>query len=141
MMLKDWKNCAILTICLALAVGCAPRQPVSNQVTSAWTTVTPEATKARPSETPKPATPVPPTAMPEATLIATQEPSSTATPTAEPYVISFPKPPFELGDQLIRPVDGMVMVYVPGGTFEMGSLPVRLVFLPSARKEQKPGRY
>ena len=34
-------------------------------------------------------------------------------------------PPAEasLGDTWTRPVDGMAMVYVPEGTFEMGSLP------------------
>ena len=124
-MLKDWKNCAIVSICLALVVGCAPRQPGSDEVASARFTEILEISEARPSETPEPATltPVLPTATPEATLTATQELTSSATPTAEPHVIPFPEPPYELGDQLIRPADGMVMVYVPGGTFEMGSLP------------------
>lgn len=47
----------------------------------------------------------------------------TATPNLEPHEIIFPDPPYELGDTLTRPGDGMVLVYVPGGTFEMGSLP------------------
>jgi serine/threonine-protein kinase len=40
-----------------------------------------------------------------------------------PAVIPFPDGPSELGDTLLRLADGMVMVYVPGGTFEVGSLP------------------
>jgi formylglycine-generating enzyme required for sulfatase activity len=40
-----------------------------------------------------------------------------------PHEIPFPEPPYELGDTLTRPIDGSVMVYVPGGTFEMGSFP------------------
>jgi formylglycine-generating enzyme required for sulfatase activity len=40
-----------------------------------------------------------------------------------PHEIPYPEPPYELGDTLTRRSDGMVMVYVPGGTFEMGSFP------------------
>ena len=36
---------------------------------------------------------------------------------------SFPSPPYQLGDKFARLSDGSVMVYVPAGTFEMGSLP------------------
>ncbi len=65
-----------------------------------------------PTETP---TPIP-------TETPTSEPTPTETPTRVPAVIPFPDNPSELGDTLIRPADGMVMVYVPGGIFEMGSL-------------------
>ena len=73
-MSKDWKNSAIVTICLVLVVGCASRQPGNEELASALTTESPEVTEARPSETPEP-----PTAKPEATLTATQEPTSTGT--------------------------------------------------------------
>jgi formylglycine-generating enzyme required for sulfatase activity len=53
----------------------------------------------------------------------TAEPTPTATPTRAPPTIPFPDHPPELGDTLTRPIDGMVMVYVPGGTFQMGSFP------------------
>lgn len=72
-------------------------------------------------ETPTTDTPPPP--LPTE-LVPTDTPvPPTATPTQEPHEIMFPAPPHELGDTLTRPGDGMVMVYVPGGTFEMGSLP------------------
>ncbi len=64
---------------------------------------------------------IPPTSTHEMSTNTPKPP--TATPNLEPYEIIFPDPPYELGDTLIRPADGMVMVYVPGGTFEMGSLP------------------
>lgn len=57
----------------------------------------------------------------------TQEPPTewpTQAPTAVPTEESMPKsPPADAspGDTWTRPADGMVMVYVPGGTFQMGS--------------------
>ena len=58
----------------------------------------------------------------------TETPTTEPTPTPTPrptlsWEIPFPNGPSELGDTLIRPADGMVMLYVPSGTFEMGSLP------------------
>jgi formylglycine-generating enzyme required for sulfatase activity len=52
----------------------------------------------------------------------TQAPTEapTASPTDEP-VPGLPPADASLGDTWIRPADGMAMVYVPGGTFQMGS--------------------
>jgi len=134
----SWKNAAVATLCFALAVGCAPRAPATEELATAGITATAEMMAARPTESPEPATAEPatattratstatqepPTVTAEATPTATQEPTATATPTAEPHTIPFPDPPYELGDRLTRTADGTVMVYVPGGTFEMGSLP------------------
>jgi formylglycine-generating enzyme required for sulfatase activity len=65
-----------------------------------------------------PATPIPtevPTETP--TRVSTVEP--TLEPTAEPTVELEPEI-YSLGDTWVRPADGMVMVYVPRGEFEMG---------------------
>ena len=65
---------------------------------------------------PTPTPPEPPTERP--TLPPTAAP--TAAPTVEPTPEGPPVGP-SLGDTRIRPADGMVMVFVPGGTFQMGS--------------------
>jgi formylglycine-generating enzyme required for sulfatase activity len=85
-----------------------------------------------------------PTSSPTATslLIATDKPTPTSSPTATatptlapptdtptpvpPTPIPTPLPPtptptLGIGSTLVREKDGMVMVYVPGGTFQMGS--------------------
>jgi len=51
---------------------------------------------------------------------AAPQPTSTPLPTATPPPPS-PTPPPALGDVQTRPADNMVMVYVPGGEFQMGS--------------------
>ncbi len=62
--------------------------------------------------------------IPSATAIAVVPPSATPTNTPTPS----PEPPSgqppataSLHDTWVRPADGMTMVYVPGGTFQMGS--------------------
>ena len=84
------------------------------------------------------ATPAPtavPTALPEPTsttqLIETSTPllppteEMAATEEATPTATASPLPSLPaaaaLGDSWVRPLDGMVMVYVPAGSFEMGS--------------------
>ncbi|MGD2205809.1 MAG: formylglycine-generating enzyme family protein [Anaerolineae bacterium] len=67
---------------------------------------------------------LPPTAVPTAELTETAPPAPTAAPTATPTAEPTSKNPpagASLGDTWTRPIDGMVMVYVPGGQFEMGS--------------------
>lgn len=67
-----------------------------------------------PTETPTPTNTPQPTDTPDAT--ATPSPTATATP--DPNV---PPPEAELGDVWVRPMDEMIMVYVPSGTFMMGN--------------------
>jgi formylglycine-generating enzyme required for sulfatase activity len=67
---------------------------------------------------------VPPAAKPLARAIV-QPTERKLTPTAKPLPTPGPTPESlppaaSLGDSWIRPNDGMVMVYVPGGTFERG---------------------
>jgi outer membrane biosynthesis protein TonB len=90
---------------------------IAEQPTKPPTTTVPPPTD-RPTETSTPTPAETPTPMPTDT--PTAEPTPTETPTRVPAVIPFPDGPSELGDTLIRPADGVVMVYVPGGTFEMG---------------------
>jgi formylglycine-generating enzyme required for sulfatase activity len=85
---------AVLAI-FSLAVGCGGE----------GATATPE-----PTATPKPTNTSAPTATPEPT-----DSEPTATPSALPVNAG-------LGDTWIRPTDGMMMVYVPGGEFQMGSM-------------------
>ena len=59
---------------------------------------------------------VPPTETPISTPV---QPTDTAMPTHVPT--STPVPTLAPGDIWTRPADGMVMVYVPAGEFEMGS--------------------
>ena len=94
-MFSRFKMFVVTIVLLVLIVGCMQDQ-------TPGTTIPPTATEEMSTDTPLP---------------------PTATPNLEPYEIIFPDPPYKLGDTLIRPADGMVMVYVPGGTFEMGSLP------------------
>ncbi|RMD96907.1 MAG: TIR domain-containing protein [Bacteroidetes bacterium] len=85
-----------------------------------------EVVNVEPTDTPTPThtnTPIPPptnTSTPEPTSTNTPAPTNTPTPTPtlDPNV---PPPNAVLHDTWTRPADGMVMVYVPGGTFMMGS--------------------
>jgi len=97
-----------------------PGPEIAQQPTEQPTVTMPPATE-QPTETRAP-TPTE-TSTPLPTDTPTAEPTATETPTRVPAVIPFPDGPSELGDTLLRPTDGMVMVYVPGGTFEMGGLP------------------
>ena len=60
-----------------------------------------------PAAAPAPTETLPPTIAPTATI----EPTPTQTPTPQPQV----------GDVLISDVDGMEMMYIPAGSFQMGS--------------------
>ncbi len=77
---------------------------------------TPTKTPVSPTRTPT-KTPMPPTGTPTATPTATNTRAPTATPTSS----SSPTPTLGIGSTLVREKDGMEMVYVPGGTFQMGS--------------------
>lgn len=83
-----------------------------------------------PTQTPKPAFTATSAPAAVATLthtpnaIPTQTLSPTATPAAKhtPSATYIPTPrPSALGDTRTRPADGMIMVYVPAGNFQMGS--------------------
>jgi formylglycine-generating enzyme required for sulfatase activity len=107
---------ATIMVILILAFGCGKAEPTATPVPPSATLVPPAATPVPPS-----ATPVPParTAVP---ATATGIPA-TATPVPPAAMIPSGGPPPNpaLGDTWVRPADGMVMVYVPGGTFLMGS--------------------
>lgn len=70
-----------------------------------------------------------PTPSPTATSLPTATDTGTARPTSSPTATSLatatltatPTPTLGIGSTLVRERDGMEMVYVPGGTFEMGS--------------------
>jgi formylglycine-generating enzyme required for sulfatase activity len=64
------------------------------------------------------ATPVP---TMTATLVDTIAPTFTATRTSTPRPTLVPTSTLGVGSTWIRPSDGMVMVYVPAGSFSMGS--------------------
>jgi uncharacterized protein (DUF885 family)/formylglycine-generating enzyme required for sulfatase activity len=125
---------ATLMIALILVVGCGETQPESVSVSLTATLPPPTSTPAPPTATQsETSTPTPTqTATPMPTETPTAEPTPTDTPTQAPPAIPFPDQPPELGDTLTRPMDDMVMVYVPGGTFEMGSLPDNDQFGPHA---------
>jgi formylglycine-generating enzyme required for sulfatase activity/tRNA A-37 threonylcarbamoyl transferase component Bud32 len=64
-----------------------------------------------------------PTVAPPTRTLATSQPTLTLARTATPLptLTPTPTPARRLGDTWVRPADGMVMVYVPAGKFEMGS--------------------
>ena len=80
-----------------------------------------------PSHTPAPSRPSrTPTLSPSKTVAPSHTPAPSRTPTRTPTATPTPDPalppPFAgLGDTWERPGDGMVMVYVPAGSFLMGS--------------------
>ncbi|HSR30164.1 MAG TPA: SUMF1/EgtB/PvdO family nonheme iron enzyme [Anaerolineae bacterium] len=89
--------------------GCGP------QTTTTQGTVAIQDTQALP----EPTAPAAPSSAP----FPTQEPTAgqpPASPMPEPMLVA-PPTAASLGEPWVRPVDGMVMVYVPGGEFEMGS--------------------
>ena len=58
---------------------------------------------------------------PEPEIIPSEEPTVQPTPTQTPKPTQQATPTSSLGDTRARPLDGMVMVHVPAGEFEMGS--------------------
>ena len=66
-----------------------------------------------------PPTPTPTVAATQLVVAEVDEP--TPMPTLDPNVPNVPPPNAQLGDEWVRPKDGMVMVFVPAGTFMMGS--------------------
>ncbi len=80
-----------------------------------------------------------PTAIPTATLSATKtataRPSPTVTLTATPPPTATPTP--KPGATMISPVGGMVMVWVPGGEFTMGSGNADVNALPEEKPQHK----
>ena len=92
-MLTYYKGFIATMVVLMLIVGCGQSEP--------------QATPPPPTAV---ATPVPPTATPLPPTAAV----TTPTPAIPPAAAS-------LDDTWTRPSDGMVMVYVPGGEFQMGS--------------------
>jgi formylglycine-generating enzyme required for sulfatase activity len=92
----------------------------ATQMAALSTHTPPAAATSRPTDA---STPMP-TLTPTATETATAPPpTDTLTPTASPSATPTPTPTPTLGAVAprTRAADGMVMVYVPGGTFQMGS--------------------
>ncbi len=130
---RGWRWVGVLLAVLAgigLGLGLAYAQPWTAWGLPVWPAaagVEPpplaepqDATAATSALTPRPATRAPalaatPTVGPTATLTPSPLPSPTATPTLTP------SPTLGVGAQWLRPTDGMVMRYIPGGTFAMGS--------------------
>jgi len=98
--LRRPRTLASLAILAGLLALCAYMTTLSTPRTTATSTPLPRRTRA-------PSTPQP-TSTPRAT------PTPRPTPEGLPLQAS-------LGDTWIRPADGMVMVFVPGGRFDMGS--------------------
>lgn len=63
-----------------------------------------------------------PTVTLSSTITSTATPTQTPTSTTTPIPTATPTRAPILGDTWTRPADGAVMVYVPGGTFQMGSV-------------------
>jgi formylglycine-generating enzyme required for sulfatase activity len=118
-------------IILIFIVSCGETEQESVYVSPTATLRPPTSTPVPPTATATGTSTPPPTATPTNTSTpvpthtSTPMPTETrtATPTFAPPAIQFPDHLPELGDTLTRPIDDMVMVYVPCGTFEMGSLP------------------
>jgi len=66
-------------------------------------------------------TTIPPTVIPTATATATPKPTATSAPAPTHAPAPTTAPIAAAGDTWTRPADGMVMVFAPGGEFEMGS--------------------
>jgi formylglycine-generating enzyme required for sulfatase activity len=133
--IKNYARLAILTSLWLMVTGCGSAGPTATPLPKTTTPIVreptntllpPTATPMPPTETPT-ATAVPPTPM--ATLVS---PAATAMPltlTETPILptetlcpVATPPPAqATIGDTWTRPADGMVMVYVPAGTFPMGS--------------------
>jgi formylglycine-generating enzyme required for sulfatase activity len=79
---------------------------------------------------------------PNSTSTRTLTYTSTSTDTRIPTITITPTPEIGIGSTWVRPVDGMTMVYVPEGEFEMGSntsadqLPVHTVYLDAYWMDQ-----
>jgi serine/threonine-protein kinase len=90
-------------------------------------TATPTVEKTAPVVPMSTSTSLPPTLMPAPTLTGSPiPPTGTPAPTATPPPTQPPVP--ELGDTRVRTTDGMTMVYVPAGRFQMGSSDDDLVY-------------
>ncbi len=109
------KTVIVLISCLII-VACSQNELVLTAVLPSTTNTPPS-----PIETLPPPLTSTPTSPPTDTTTPTQ--ANTPTATFIPPEIRFPVSPSKLGDTLIRPADGMKMVFVPGGSFQMGSLP------------------
>ena len=92
-----WQGTAVFVLLVGLVTSCG-RSPASS----------PFPTRTRiPTSTPAPTPTVTPTPAP--TVAPTKRPTPQGLPSGE-----------SAGDTWVRPADGMVMVYAPGGTFSMG---------------------
>jgi len=104
----------VILATLTLAALCGIGLVVYNSMTRSYGVPVSQLVVHQPVATPQPAVPTATTHTP------TDSPPPTDTPT--PTVTSEPTdPPSDLGDPWTRPADGMLMVSVPAGEFEMAS--------------------
>lgn len=108
----------LVVLLMGVTVGCGV-EPTPTQTMAGDVPVTPTPTQtttspAAPTDLPTTAPTDPPTEVPTAPLTETPAESPTVTPETPPAGAW-------LGDTWTRPRDGMDMVYVPAGEFEMGS--------------------
>ena len=126
LMVGVWLSCVGPQYFAFYVTGFPPPPPTATPTLTPTITPTPVLTPTKASETIHSITPVPrtvitPTPWARPTIVASiPTPIVTPTPTIDLYT---PPSNPQLGDTWTRPTDGMVMVYVPGGTFMMGSDP------------------
>lgn len=119
-------------IAAVLITGCGKAKPTATPAPPTDTSVPPTATMApsttTPTDTPAPSDTIAPSA--DTSVPPTVTPRPTATSPSPPnhnsgggttFTSAVPPVSASLGDTWIRPDDGTVMVYVPGGDFLMGS--------------------
>lgn len=113
-----WGIAALVLIAIVSGIFWWPRPPHPPTVTP---TITPSNTPTPTSTlSPTPTLTQTPSATPTPTLTPTPTPTPTNTVTQTPTNTPTPTGP-QLGDTWIRPADNAAMVYVPAGSFSMGS--------------------
>ena len=144
-MSRDWLTATFGPVVLAPTATFTVPAPTDTPLPISTSTSLPSLTSTAipvPIDTPKPSTPTSTdTATPTSMSTPTSTPSPTSTSTRIPTNTPSPTPTRipppamgELGDTWTRPMDGMVMVYVPAGEFWMGSYDRD----PDAYEDEKP---
>lgn len=112
-----WRGAILLAFVALALMGCSAEPTSMPQAAADTPTSVPPIANVTPTSAPPTATPLPPTSTPVPPTETPLPPTPTSTLTPTP---SLPTDP-AAGDSWTRPADGMVMVFVPAGEFEMGS--------------------